>query len=276
MKNSPPKLFFIKIITRKERSMNNLEVFNFESKEVRTLLIDNEPWFIGKEVTEILGYSNTRDAINKHVDEEDKTVILKSQNATLEIPNRGLTIVNESGLYSLILSSKLPSAKRFKKFVTSEVLPSLRKHGMYATEETIDKILSNPDFGIRLLSELKEEREKTKILKNENEQLKPKALFADTVSASDTSILIGQLAKLLKQNGNDIGQNRLFKILRKDGYLGKSGENYNLPTQKSMNLKVMEIKERTVNNSDGSVRITKTPMITGKGQVYFVNKYKEI
>ena len=256
--------------------MNNLKVFNFESKEVRTLLIDNEPWFIGKEVTEILGYSNTRDAINKHVDEEDKTVILKSQNATLEIPNRGLTIVNESGLYSLILSSKLPSAKRFKKFVTSEVLPSLRKHGMYATEETIDKILSNPDFGIRLLSELKEEREKTKILKNENEQLKPKALFADTVSASDTSILIGQLAKLLKQNGNDIGQNRLFKILRKDGYLGKSGENYNLPTQKSMNLKVMEIKERTVNNSDGSVRITKTPMITGKGQVYFVNRYKEI
>ena len=256
--------------------MNNLKVFNFESKEVRTLLIDNEPWFIGKEVTEILGYSNTRDAINKHVDEEDKTVILKSQNATLEIPNRGLTIVNESGLYSLILSSKLPSAKRFKKFVTSEVLPSIRKHGMYATEETIDKILSNPDFGIRLLSELKEEREKTKILKNENEQLKPKALFADTVSASDTSILIGQLAKLLKQNGNDIGQNRLFKILRKDGYLGKSGENYNLPTQKSMNLKVMEIKERTVNNSDGSVRITKTPMITGKGQVYFVNKYKEI
>ena len=147
---------------------------------------------------------------------------------------------------------------------------------MYATEETIDKILSNPDFGIRLLSELKEEREKTKLLKNENEQLKPKALFADTVSASDTSILIGQLAKLLKQNGNDIGQNRLFKILRKDGYLGKSGENYNLPTQKSMNLKVMEIKERTVNNADGSVRITKTPMITGKGQVYFVNRYKEI
>ena len=256
--------------------MNNLKVFNFESNEVRTLLIDNEPWFIGKEVTEILGYSNTRDAINKHVDEEDKTVILKSQNATLEIPNRGLTIVNESGLYSLILSSKLPSAKRFKKFVTSEVLPSLRKHGMYATEETIDKILSNPDFGIRLLSELKEEREKSKSLKIENDQLKPKALFADTVSASDTSILIGQLAKLLKQNGNDIGQNRLFKILRKDGYLGKSGENYNLPTQKSMNLKVMEIKERTVNNSDGSVRITKTPMITGKGQVYFVNRYKEI
>lgn len=252
--------------------MNNLTVFNFENKEVRTLLIDNEPWFVGKDVAEILEYRNGSRDINRHVDEEDrtKTMIFDGNQ------NKETIIINESGLYSLILSSKLPSAKKFKRWVTSEVLPSLRKHGMYATEETIDKILSNPDFGIRLLSELKEEREKTKLLKNENEQLKPKALFADTVSASDTSILIGQLAKLLKQNGNDIGQNRLFKILRKDGYLGKSGENYNLPTQKSMNLKVMEIKERTVNNSDGSVRITKTPMITGKGQVYFVNRYKEI
>lgn len=252
--------------------MNNLEVFNFENKEVRSLLINNEPWFVGKDVAEILEYRNGSRDINRHVDEEDrtKTMIFDGNQ------NKETIIINESGLYSLILSSKLPSAKQFKRFITSEVIPSLRKHGMYATEETIDKILLNPDFGIRLLSELKEEREKTKILKNENEQLKPKALFADTVSASDTSILIGQLAKLLKQNGNDIGQNRLFKILRKDGYLGKSGENYNLPTQKSMNLKVMEIKERTVNNSDGSVRITKTPMITGKGQVYFVNKYKEI
>lgn len=252
--------------------MNNLEVFNFESKEVRTLLIDNEPWFVGKDVADVLGYQNGSRDINRHVDEEDKQ---NYQNGTFDSP-RGMTIINESGLYSLILSSKLPSAKQFKRFITSEVIPSLRKNGIYATEDTIDKILSNPDFGIRLLSELKEEREKTKLLKNENEQLKPKALFADTVSASDTSILIGQLAKLLKQNGNDIGQNRLFKILRKDGYLGKSGENYNLPTQKSMNLKVMEIKERTVNNADGSVRITKTPMITGKGQVYFVNRYKEI
>ena len=252
--------------------MNNLEVFNFENKKVRSLLINNEPWFVGKDVAEILEYRNGSRDINRHVDEEDRTKAMIFDGSKY----KETIIINESGLYSMILSSKMPSAKQFKKFVTSEVLPSLRKNGIYATEDTIDKILSNPDFGIRLLSELKEEREKTKLLKNENEQLKPKALFADTVSASDTSILIGQLAKLLKQNGNDIGQNRLFKILRKDGYLGKSGENYNLPTQKSMNLKVMEIKERTVNNSDGSVRITKTPMITGKGQVYFVNKYKEI
>ena len=251
--------------------MNNLEVFNFENKEVRTKSQNNEVWFCLKDVCSILEIKNHKDVVSR--------LNQKGVDISDTLTNGGMqkvTFINESNLYKVIFQSRKPQAERFTEWVTSEVLPSIRKHGMYATEETIDKILSNPDFGIRLLSELKEEREKTKLLKNENEQLKPKALFADTVSASDTSILIGQLAKLLKQNGNDIGQNRLFKILRKDGYLGKSGENYNLPTQKSMNLKVMEIKERTVNNSDGSVRITKTPMITGKGQVYFVNRYKEI
>ena len=251
--------------------MNNLEVFNFENKEVRTKSQNNEVWFCLKDVCSILEIKNHKDVVSR--------LNQKGVDISDTLTNGGMqkvTFINESNLYKVIFQSRKPQAERFTEWVTSEVLPSIRKHGMYATEETIDKILSNPDFGIRLLSELKEEREKTKLLKNENEQLKPKALFADTVSASDTSILIGQLAKFLKQNGNDIGQNRLFKILRKDGYLGKSGENYNLPTQKSMNLKVMEIKERTVNNSDGSVRITKTPMITGKGQVYFVNRYKEI
>ena len=251
--------------------MNNLEVFNFENKEVRTKSQNNEVWFCLKDVCSILEIKNHKDVVSR--------LNQKGVDISDTLTNGGMqkvTFINESNLYKVIFQSRKPQAERFTEWVTGEVLPSIRKNGMYATEETIDKILSNPDFGIRLLSELKEEREKTKLLKNENEQLKPKALFADTVSASHTSILIGQLAKLLKQNGNDIGQNRLFKILRKDGYLGKSGENYNLPTQKSMNLKVMEIKERTVNNSDGSVRITKTPMITGKGQVYFVNKYKEI
>ena len=251
--------------------MNNLEVFNFENKEVRTKSQNNEVWFCLKDVCSILEIKNHKDVVSR--------LNQKGVDISDTLTNGGMqkvTFINESNLYKVIFQSRKPQAERFTEWVTSEVLPSLRKHGMYATEETIDKILSNPDFGIRLLNELKEEREKTKQLRSENDQLKPKALFADTVSASDTSILIGQLAKLLKQNGNDIGQNRLFKILRKDGYLGKSGENYNLPTQKSMNLKVMEIKERTVNNSDGSVRITKTPMITGKGQVYFVNRYKEI
>lgn len=252
--------------------MNNLEVFNFENKEVRTKSNNNgDVWFCLKDVCNILELTQPS-KVKERLNQKDVLIIPTLTNGG----KQNLLFINESNLYKVIFQSRKPQAERFTEWVTSEVLPSLRKHGMYATEDTIDKILSNPDFGIRLLNELKEEREKTKLLENENDQLKPKALFADTVSASDTSILIGQLAKLLKQNGNDIGQNRLFKILRKDGYLGKSGENYNLPTQKSMNLKVMEIKERTVNNSDGSVRITKTPMITGKGQVYFVNRYKEI
>lgn len=252
--------------------MNNLEVFNFENKEVRTKSNNNgDVWFCLKDVCNILELTQPS-KVKERLNQKDVLIIPTLTNGG----KQNLLFINESNLYKVIFQSRKPQAERFTEWVTSEVLPSIRKHGMYATEETIDKILSNPDFGIRLLSELKEEREKSKSLKIENDQLKPKALFADTVSASATSILIGQLAKLLKQNGNDIGQNRLFKILRKDGYLGKSGENYNLPTQKSMNLKVMEIKERTVNNSDGSVRITKTPMITGKGQVYFVNRYKEI
>ena len=250
----------------------NLDVFNFENKEVRTKSNNNgDVWFCLKDVCNILELTQPS-KVKERLNQKDVLIIPTLTNGG----KQNLLFINESNLYKVIFQSRKPQAERFTEWVTSEVLPSIRKHGMYATEETIDKILLNPDFGIRLLSELKDEREKSKQLKNENEQLKPKALFADTVSASDTSILIGQLAKLLKQNGNDIGQNRLFKILRKDGYLGKSGENYNLPTQKSMNLKVMEIKERTVNNSDGSVRITKTPMITGKGQVYFVNRYKEI
>lgn len=225
--------------------MNNLAVFNFENKEVRTKSNNNgDVWFCLKDVCNILELTQPS-KVKERLNQKDVLIIPTLTNGG----KQNLLFINESNLYKVIFQSRKPQAERFTEWVTSEVLPSIRKHGMYATEETIDKILSNPDFGIRLLSELKEEREKTKQLKNENEQLKPKALFADTVSASDTSILIGQLAKLLKQNGNDIGQNRLFKILRKDGYLGKSGENYNLPTQKSMNLKVMEIKERTVNNS---------------------------
>lgn len=156
--------------------MNEMKIFNSEEfGKVRTVTIDNEPWFVGKDVAEALGYKNTNDAIITHVDEEDKKIIQKSEITTLEnhipkdafpvnfvnadIPNRGLTVINESGLYALIFGSKLESATRFKHWVTSEVLPSIRKHGMYATDNVIDKILNNPDFGIELLTKLKEERE---------------------------------------------------------------------------------------------------------------------
>lgn len=250
--------------------MNELQIFNnSEFGEVRVLEINSEPWFIGKDVAEVLGYKNGSRDINRHVDEDDRQ---NYQNGTLE-SNRGLTIINESGLYSLILSSKLPNAKKFKKWVTGEVLPTIRKHGMYATEELLD----NPDLLISVAKELKFERERRKLLEAERETNKPKVLFADSVQSSKKSILVGELAKLIKQNGVDIGQNRLFAWLRKEGYLiSRKGESFNLPTQRSMELGVLEIKESTHINPDGSIRLTKTPKVTGKGQIYFINKFRKI
>lgn len=250
--------------------MNELEIFkNEEFGEIRTVVIENEPWFVGKDIAFVLGYSNSRKAIIDHVDDEDKGV---TKCDTLG-GSQDLTVINESGLYSLILSSKLPTAKKFKHWVTSEVLPSIRKHGAYATAETIESIISNPENGIKLLQALKAEQDKNKALEVENTELKPKALFADAVASSKNSILIGELSKIIKANGYDIGQRRLFSWMRDNGYLMKSGEAYNQPTQKSMELGLMEIKKSTINNPDGSIRTTTTTKITGKGQVYFVNKF---
>lgn len=185
-----------------------------------------------------------------------------------------MIIINESGLYSLIFSSKLESAKRFKRWVTSEVLPAIRKHGLYATDNVIENTLNNPDYIINVLTEYKKEKEHNLALKQQVKENKPKVLFADSVAGSDNSILVGELAKLLKQNGIDVGQNRLFKWLRNNGYLiKKSGESYNLPTQKSMDLEILDIKKRVINNPDGSSKITRTPKVTGKGQQYFINKF---
>lgn len=244
--------------------MNDLKIFkNAEFGEIRTIEVDNEPWFVGKDVADTLGYQNGSRDINRHVDEEDRhKVMLFDGNQDKET-----IVINESGLYSLILSSKLPNAKAFKRWVTAEVLPTIRKHGMYATEE----LLSNPDIAIAAFKALKEEREARKALEVENKEMQPLALFAKSVSASDTSILIGDLAKLLKQNGYATGQKRLFDELRQRGFLMKSGSSKNLPTQRAMELGLFEVKESTINNPDGSVRVTKTTKVTGKGQVYFVN-----
>lgn len=249
--------------------MTELSLFNFKGQQVRTVTINDEPYFVGKDVATILGYKRTADALKAHVDDEDKL----TRQFTESGQNREMKVINESGLYSLILSSKLPTAKEFKHWVTSEVLPSIRKHGAYMTPQTIEKALLNPDTIIKLATQLKQEQEQRKQLQTENEQMKPKALFADAVSTSNTSILIGQLAKVLKQNGVDTGQNRLFAWMRANGYLGKRGDSYNKPTQKSMELGLMEVKERTVNNPDGSIRVTITTKITGKGQQYFINKF---
>lgn len=243
--------------------MNELQLFNFENNQVRTLLINDEPWFVGKDVAEILGYSSPRDALSKHVDSEDKnSVAIHDGNKG----NPNLTIINESGVYALVFSSKLQSAKKFKHWVTSEVLPTLRKTGSYATPQ-----LTGEELMAKALIEAKS------IMERQNKQIiemKPKALFADTVAASDSSILVGQEAKLISKSGCKMGQNRFFAWLRENGYLCSKGENYNMPTQKSREMDLIEIKIRTVTNPDGSVRETKTPVITGKGQIYFINKFK--
>lgn len=246
--------------------MSEVQLFNFENHEVRSLLVDDEPWFVGKDVAEVLGYKNTKDALVKHVDSEDKE-ILKSQNATFEnIPNRGMTIVNESGLYSLILSSKLESAKKFKRWVTSEVLPALRKTGQYQVKE-----LSGSELMAKALIEAQSVlAAKDKVI----EEMKPKVVFADAVATSHTSILVGELAKILKQNGIEMGQKRLFAWLREKGYLIKrQGTDYNMPTQKSMDLGLFEIKEGSYVNGSGVNITTKIPKVTGKGQQYFINKF---
>lgn len=251
--------------------MKDLRVFtNDEFGAIRTVQMNDETYFVGKDVAEALGYERGTKAIQDHVSEEDKDVV-PIQDSIGRMQNT--PVINESGLYALIFGSKLESAKRFKHWVTSEVLPSIRKHGMYA----VDELLENPDIAIKAFTALKEEREKNRVLQLENARMKPKEIFADAVSVSNTYILIGELAKIIKQNGVNIGQNRLFTWMRDKGYLiSRKGIDYNMPTQKSMDLKLFEIKERAINNPDGSVRITKTVLVTGKGQQYFINKFLNV
>lgn len=252
--------------------MNEVEVFNFEANEVRTVIIDNEAWFVGKDVAQALGYQDTPKAIKQHVDPDDR-LTLTGQNAHLEnLPNRGVVGVNESGVYSLIFGSKLESAKRFKKWVTSEVLPAIRKHGTYMTNEKAEALINRPNDTLADL--LIQAGEQLKAKDVQISEMKPKVLFADAVSASQTSILVGELAKLLKQNGVEIGANRLFTWLRENGYLiRRRGTDYNMPTQRSMELELFEIKEHNHINSNGVNVTTKTPKVTGKGQQYFINKF---
>lgn len=256
--------------------MNELQIFNSpEFGQVRTIVKNDEVWFIGRDIAEALGYSDTKSALIDHVDIEDKNIFKSGDLPPLNfvIPNRGMTFINESGLYSLVLSSKLPNAKKFKRWITKEVIPSIRKHGGYLTPAKIEEVLSNPDTIIKLATELKQERAKRIEHEQKIEADKPKVLFAEAVETAKSSILVGELAKLIKQNGIDIGQQRLFNFMRENGYLIKQkGSAYNMPTQKSMNLGLFEIKERTINHSD-HVEIVKTPKVTGKGQIYFINMF---
>lgn len=242
--------------------MNELQVFNNAMfGNVRIFLEDNEPWFVAKDVCECLAISKHRDAISRLDDDERGSLKVDTLGGKQE-----MATVNEYGLYSLVMSSRKPESKEFKRWVTHEVLPSIRKYGSY--NMNIPRTL--PD-ALKLYANEIEAHNKTKALVEEQ---KPKVLFADAVNASHTSILVGDLAKLLRQNGLDIGQNRLFERLRQEGYLIKQkGESYNMPTQRSMDMKLFEVKESTFTNPDGSTHITKTSKVTGKGQIYFTNRY---
>jgi prophage antirepressor-like protein len=254
--------------------MNELQIFNnSEFGSVRVIEKDGTPWFVGKDIAEILGYSNSRKAMADHVDAEDKVqgcgvtirdAIGREQNATL---------INESGVYGLILRSNMPKAREFKHWVTSDVLPSIRKHGAYMTDQTIHRAITDPDFLIQLATELKKEREEKAKALQKIEEDRPKVLFANAVTTSKKSCLVGELAKILRQNGIDMGQNRLFSWLRNNGYLCKYGERYNQPTQKSMEMELMEIKKTAISKPDGSVLTTITTKIKPHGQVYFINKF---
>lgn len=250
---------------------NEIKVFsNEEFGSIRRVEVDGEFWLVGKDVAHILGYTDENKAIAMHVDDEDKL----NDKTALSLGQRGGWLINESGLYSLVLSSKLPSAKKFRRWVTSEVLPSIRKHGAYMTPETLEAAILNPDYLIKVATALKQETEKRKALESKVQADAPKVLFADSVAASTSTILISELAKILRQNGVNTGEKRLFRWMRENGYLVKrNGTDYNMPTQMSMELGILKVKETVVCHSDGHTSISKTPKVTGKGQTYFLNKF---
>lgn len=248
---------------------NNLQTWNYENSEIRTVEKDGEPWWVLADVCKVLELTTpSRVAERLEKDEVSQTHTIDRMGRTQKS-----TIINESGLYAVILRSDKPQAKPFRKWVTNEVLPSIRKHGAYMTDQTLEQALTSPDFLIQLATQLKEEKEQRKQLEVKVEQDRPKVLFAESVSASKTSILVCELAKILKQNGVDTGQTRLFAWMRENGYLIKRrGNDYNMPTQRAMEMKLFEVKETSVTHSDGHISVNKTPKVTGKGQVYFVNK----
>lgn len=248
---------------------NELQVFSYEGNEVRTVRRGDEILWVLKDVCAVLGLSDTN-KVAERLDGDELTRIKFVSGGQA----REMYAVNEGGLYNVILRSDKPEAKKFKHWVTHEVLPSIRRHGAYITPAKLEEIMNDPDAWIKVLTALKEERAAKERLQIQAEADKPKVVFADAVSVSDGAILIGELAKILKGNGVEIGQNRLFEKLRQDGYLIKrQGTDYNAPTQRAMELGLFKVKETAITHSDGHVTISKTTKVTGKGQQYFINLF---
>lgn len=253
--------------------MNDMKIFeNSEFGAVRVVDMNGEPWFVARDVCECLELGNPRTSIAL-LDEDEKGV------HTMDTPGgaQEMSIVSEAGLYSLILRSRKPEAKAFKRWITHEVLPAIRKHGGYLTPAKLEEALTDPDTIIRLATNLKAEREMRQALEAQAAAYRPKVVFAESIEVAKTSILVGEMAKLIKQaTGCDMGQNRFFEWLRANGYLHKGGSARNMPTQRCIDAGWMEIKEGTRIGSSGECHITRTPKVTGKGQIYFVNLFHEM
>lgn len=248
----------------------NIELFNFHGNEVRVIADDaDKPLWIASDVSRILGFSSPA-AMTRSIRDKHKGL------QTIHTPGgkQSVTVLKEAGLYAAVLKSRRPEAIEFQEWVLEEVLPSIRKHGGYLTDEKLEQALTDPDTIIRLATDLKNERARAAQLQAQAQLDAPKVLFADAVSTSKTNILVGELAKILRGNGIQIGQTRLFTWMRQNGYLiSRKGSDWNTPTQKSMELELFRIKENTVVHSDGHTSITKTPKVTGKGQEYFISRF---
>lgn len=250
---------------------NEIRKFDFRGAALRTLTDEaGEPWFVAKDVCDILG-TDTRD-LHKILESDEITNV-----DSIHIAQNGgkaPLIISEPGLYRLVMKSRKPEAKEFQRWVTHEVLPQIRKTGGYIPTSESD---SDEDIMARavLVAQKTIERKNQQLQAKDTQikMLEPKARFADAVAASDGTCLVGELAKMLRQNGMDIGQNRLFRLLQADGYLGKSGSNHNVPTQRAMDLGLFRIKETTVTHADGHTTVSRTPKVTGKGQRYFIDRY---
>ena len=249
-----------------------IQQFDFKGAALRTLTDEaGEPWFVAKDVCDILDLGNVSQAVSR-LDDDEKSNI--TTNDIAQNGGKAPLIISEAGLYSLILKSRKPEAREFKRWVTHEVLPQIRRTGGYIPTNDTDDDMTILAKAVMIGQRTMEEQKRKIAAQSERiKTLEPKARFADAVSASDGTCLIGELAKMLRQNGMDIGQNRLFQILRDDGFLGKTGSNRNVPTQKAMDMRLFKIKETAIEHSDGHVTINRTPKVTGKGQTYFIGRY---
>ncbi len=253
-----------------------LQVFNYEGQQLRTVEENGVAWFVAKDIADALGYSYWQPNLVAHVPEIWKGIkrINTTSDKTTARPYQNMLCLTENGVYFFLGRSDKPKAIPYQMWIAGEVMPSIRKHGMYITPSKVEDILSNPDAFIEVLQAYKAERTKREALEAKVEEDRPKVIFADALEVSNESILIGNLAKILRQNGIEIGQNRLFNFLREEGYLIRcKGERWNMPTQDSLERGLFEVKTRVINNADGSSKVVRTTKVTPKGQMHFVNMF---